>query len=195
MRVSDAHVYSIIGHNLPEGEPAPDGIELYTKELVNIQLDLQELEQHGTELSIDRFGAVAAEEEQERAGRTVLARLRDGFDPPDEIRELEAEYQSIQERIAGAREAMVSGHVSHAGVDPSEYSDITRRELHKWVDDGTFPEYIRELETAADRVGHRLAAKRETANVRTILLVSLVTLGVSALLVVFAVLSLIATLL
>lgn len=164
MRVSTRHVYGIIGHQLPEGEAAPDGIELYTEELVKIQLDLQELEQDISELSISRFGAVESETD-----RSLVNQLRSGLAPPDVIQDLEGRYQDILERIAGARKALVTGHVSNAGIDPDEYSEHTRRNLN-WVDDGTFPDYLRELEQGADRVGHRLASKRETANTRTHLL-------------------------
>jgi hypothetical protein len=194
MQVPNAHIYGIIGHNLPEGETAPDGIELYTEELVEIQLDLQELEQRVTELSIDRFGGVDSNGEDTSGISTLVARLHNGLSTPNEIQELEHEYQSVIERIAGAREALVSGHLSRAGIDPDDYSSrYTQRHLYKWVDDGTFPNFMQELETAVDRVGHRLAAKRETVNTRVTLLVSLITLGTSMLLVVFAMLTLVAT--
>ena len=196
MRVSRAHIYGIIGHNLPEGEAAPEGIELYTEELIEIQLDLQELEQQVTEISIGRFGDADTGDSKQGVTREIIDRLRDGLSTPDEIRELEEEYHSLLKRIAGTRETLVSGHVSEAGIDPSEYSsDYTRRHLYQWVDDGTFPEFIRELELASDRVGRRISAKRETANTRMLLLISLITLGTSALLIVFAILTLVATIL
>lgn len=195
MRVSRAHIYGTIGHNLPEGEAAPDGIELYTEELIEIQLGFQELEQMVTELSINRYGEVG-DEDKSGAAKAILGRLRDGVSTPEEIQELEDEYQSLLKRIAGTCEALISGHVSDAGIDPDDYSsDYTRRNLYKWVDDWTFPGLIRELETASDRVGHRLAAKRETANTRMMLMISLMTLGASTLLVIFGMLTLIATIL
>lgn len=190
MRVSTLHVYGIIGHQLPEGEAAPDGIELYTKELVRIQLDLQELEQDISELTVGRFGQIETGD-----APSLVHQVRAGIDPPEQIQDLETRYQELLKRIAGTRAALVTGHVSKAGIDPDEYSEHTRRYLHKWVDDGTFPDYIHELEQGADRVGHRLAAKRETSNTRTNLLISLITLGVSCLIVVFGALSLIATVL
>lgn len=148
------------------------------------------MEQDISELTIGRFGQV------KKDGYTKLVdQLRSGLSMPEEIHDLEEDYQEILERIAGAREALVTGHVSNAGIDPDDYSRQTRRNLHCWVDDGTFPDYISELERGADRIGHRLAAKRETSNTRQHLLISLITLSVSILLVVFAALSLLATIL
>lgn len=190
MNVSKRHIYGIIGHQVSNESAAPDGIELYTEELVKIQLALQDLEQDISELTIGRFGQVDTED-----NASLVDQLQSGLATPEEIRALENQYQEILERIAGAREALVSGHVSDAGIDPDDYGRQTRRNLHNWVDDGTFPDYIRELERGADRVGHRLAAKRETSNTRRHLLISLITLSVSVLLVVFAAMSLFATIL
>lgn len=190
MNVSNRHIYGIIGHQVTGDKGAPDGIELYTEELVKIQLDLQELEQDISELTVGRFGHVDPEN-----GASVIDQLRSGLSRPGQIQELEDEYQAILERIAGAREALVTGHVFHAGIDPDEYGRPTRRNLHNWVDDGTFPDYIRELEQGADRVGHRLAAKRETSNTRKHLLISLITLSVSGMLVLFGAMSLASTIL
>ena len=189
MRVAKRHIYGIIGHQLPDGEGAPDGIELYTEELVDIQLDLQEIEQHISDLTVGRFGNI------EGGDHGLTARLRSGLQQPKELQDLEAECQSILERIAGARQALVTGHISEAGIDPDDYSERARRDLHNWVDDGTFPEYLQELERGADRVGHRLASKRETVNARTNLLVGLTTVVVSCLLVVFGAMRLVATIL
>jgi hypothetical protein len=189
MNVQKRHIYGIIGHQIPEGDGAPDGIEMYTEELVKIQLEIQELEKDVSELSVGRFGQVNPSGDE-----SLLAQIRSAVDEPQEIIELEERYLKILERIAGSREALVSGHISEAGIDPDDYSDHTRQNLHKWVDDGTFPDYIRELERGADRLGHRLAAKRETVNTRNNLLISITTLAVSCLIVVFGALSVVAAL-
>lgn len=192
-RVPTAHVYDIIGHNLPEGEAAPNGIELYTKELVQIRLALEELEQKVTEVSIGRYG-FASEKDFDHPIYAVLYLLRNlgsGVVEQDNLEELEREHQSLLSRISDAREAMISGHISRVeSIDASDYSSRnTQQQLRKWVEDDTFPDQIEALEAAADRVDRRLTAKRETANARLSLTVSIVTIFVSLLLLGFAVLS------
>lgn len=193
-----AYVYDIVGHNLKEGETVSPGIEQYTEELIQIRLDLEELERDVSSLSINRYG-LDAEQELEHpieAIKYLLLNLGKGVTEQDDLEEQEEELQELLERISNARDAMITGHVSRVeSIDPSDFnSRLTQQEIREWVIDDTFPEQIEKLESAAERVDRRLTAKRETANARVSFTVSLMTVFLSLLLLGFAALSFIVSL-
>jgi hypothetical protein len=113
----------------------------------------------------------------------------------ESLQDLEGEFQVTLDRIANAHRGMVRGRVSDVkSIDGDDYSyDATQPVMTNLLHDGTISQEMEKLDSAANRVGQRLAGMRETANSRISLTDLLTTVVITVLLLLFAALSFVVT--
>lgn len=196
-QISTAYIYSIVADGLEE-ERIPDGIELYVKEIVKIRLELEELEQKTANISVSRHGVDFNKEFSNPFSAVwyLFKNIGDSITDREDIAEVEEEFQSLLDRISDVREAMIMGHLAPIdSISGDDYaSQPTQRVMTKLLHNRTFPDEIEKLDSAAERVDRRLSSKQETANTKVALTTSMITVLITVLLLIFAALSFIVSL-
>lgn len=191
--ISVAYVYGIVGHAVPDDRAVPDGIELYTKELVKIRFELENLHNKTSSETINEYG-LATNREFDNVFSMIwylLWNYEEVLKELEKLQEIESEFQTILDRISNARRGMVMGRVSEVeSISGDDYTQsATEPVMTDLLHDGTFSREMEKLDSATNRVDQRLTGIRETANARVSLTTSITTVLITVLLLVLAILS------
>ena len=133
-----------------------DGIIEFMEELCKIEEELLELE---TEVSNQPIGI-------------------SGWTATNELRKLEAKQNELATEIREAYNAVHELKLNLFSRNPAEeYNQRTRNSAHQYQDD--FDEFLQRLEKISSRASRRIDTKRNTANTRLILTVSVLAFVIS----------------
>lgn len=154
-----AEYHSKISYHLnypEEYRDVDDGIIEFMEELCKMEEELLELE---TEVSNQPIGI-------------------SGLTATSELRKLETKQNKLATEIRDAYDAVHKFKLNLFSRNPAdEYTQRTRNSAHQYQDD--FDEFLQRLENISSRASRRIDAKRNTANSRLVLSVSVLAFIIS----------------
>lgn len=133
--------------------PETDAVKRYAEELVDIEQELVSLEACATQIKLSLTG----------------------INTTREIRRLENRHRTLVNRLYAARRAAL-----RETPDPVEAIETdSEQEFERRARSGEFDNHLDRLERLAERTGQRLASRRNSANARIGLIISVVALLIS----------------